>query len=297
MTQMSNKNIHVSDEDILLLADGELASHRASQVRAHLESCWGCRTRMSEMEGTIADFVRTHHCSLDPQLPSDAGSRALLKARLAEAAGTRPGTSWFGRLQFGFSQLVLLYSSAALLLFVVGWTVIRLNSHLPPKTRLVSFKSEPIPDSLLTPGATRPVMRADICSAGYREMNRAVSPAVQQEVFHKYGIAGARVEDYEVDYLVTPELGGSDDIRNLWPEPYAVTAWDAHVKDALEDRLHQMVCEGKIDLSTAQYEMASDWISAYKKYFNTDKPLAVDSSTPPVKPTEGHSQSELGSST
>jgi hypothetical protein len=89
--------------------------------------------------------------------------------------------------------------------------------------------------------------------------------------------AGARAEQYEVDYLITPGLGGSDDIRNLWPEPYSATGWDARVKDALEDRLHQMVCDGKIDLNTAQHEMASDWISAYKKYFHTDRPLSISS--------------------
>jgi hypothetical protein len=108
-------------------------------------------------------------------------------------------------------------------------------------------------------------------------MNRVASPSVQQTVFKKYGILGARTEDFEVDYLITPELGGADDIKNLWPEPYASTDWGAHVKDALEDRLHHMVCEGKIDLGTAQREMADDWISAYKKYFHTDKPLFIDS--------------------
>ena len=35
-----------------------------------------------------------------------------------------------------------------------------------------------------------------------------------------------------------------------------------------------------IDLATAQREMAGDWISAYKKYFHTDKPLFMDSATP-----------------
>jgi hypothetical protein len=33
-----------------------------------------------------------------------------------------------------------------------------------------------------------------------------------------------------------------------------------------------MVCAGKVDLSTAQSEIATDWIAAYKKYFRTDTP-------------------------
>jgi hypothetical protein len=46
------------------------------------------------------------------------------------------------------------------------------------------------------------------------------------------------------------------------------------VKDALEDRLREMVCDGTLDLSEAQREIAGNWIGAYKKYFHTDRPLA-----------------------
>jgi hypothetical protein len=75
-----------------------------------------------------------------------------------------------------------------------------------------------------------------------------------------------------VDYLITPELGGVDSIRNLWPQPYS-TVWNAHVKDMLEERLHALVCSGQVDLATAQREIATDWIGAYKKYFHTARPL------------------------
>ena len=68
-------------------------------------------------------------------------------------------------------------------------------------------------------------------------------------------------------------LGGVGDARNLWPQPFARTPWNAYVKDELERLFHRMVCEGTIDLRTAQREMASDWIAAYKRYFNTESPL------------------------
>jgi hypothetical protein len=45
------------------------------------------------------------------------------------------------------------------------------------------------------------------------------------------------------------------------------------VKDALEDRLREMVCDGTLDLTEAQREIAGDWIGAYKKYFHTDQPI------------------------
>ena len=77
--------------------------------------------------------------------------------------------------------------------------------------------------------------------------------------------------EYELDYLITPELGGLVDHRNLWPEPYGLQAWNAHAKDVLENRLPQLVCRGQIDLATAQRDLASNWIDAYKKYL-ADEP-------------------------
>jgi hypothetical protein len=74
------------------------------------------------------------------------------------------------------------------------------------------------------------------------------SPAA--EVFERYGVTRPR-DQYEVDHLITPELGGATDIRNLWPEPYHDAVWNAHVKDQLEDLLHAMVCRGEVDLATA----------------------------------------------
>jgi hypothetical protein len=60
-------------------------------------------------------------------------------------------------------------------------------------------------------------------------------------------------------------IGGSNSIENLWPESYW-TVWNAHVKDRLEDRLHALVVSSKLDLKTAQRQIATDWIAAYKKY-------------------------------
>ena len=49
------------------------------------------------------------------------------------------------------------------------------------------------------------------------------------------------------------------------PQPYA-GEWNAHLKDKLEDRLHALVCAGKMPLAQAQHEIAADWITAYQKY-------------------------------
>ncbi len=104
--------------------------------------------------------------------------------------------------------------------------------------------------------------------------NKAVSVALQRRVFDEYGIRPAAPGAYEVDYLITPALGGADDIHNLWPQSYTATVWNAQVKDALEDHLRDLVCDGELDLASAQREIATNWIDAYKKYFHTDRPLS-----------------------
>ncbi len=276
-----SSDMHVSDQELLLAADGELAAPRAAQVRAHLAACWDCRARMAEIEGTIADFARAHRQSLDPQLPPIDGPRALLRAQLAQLVSKPPANSW--RWVFRFQSpvraaafvgvaLVALFAAA-----MVGRIVLQHSAWRGTDSALVASERGSEPDRTLTPGATRMVAIGDVCSMPHEEVVAEVSTSLRQEVFQEYGIGSAHAGDYEIDYLIAPGLGGVEDIHNLWPEPYESRTWNAHVKDDLEERLHQMVCAGKLDLSTAQREIATDWIAAYKKYFHTDRPLSLRS--------------------
>jgi len=151
----------------------------------------------------------------------------------------------------------------ALLIYFGPAFASRQAAHVVP----VSF-----PEPSLTPGVAAAVNLEQVCLA-MPPKNRIVPASLQRRVFEEYGIAGAEPRAYEVDYLITPALGGAEDIRNLWPQSYSPAVWNARVKDALEDRLHDMVCEGRLDLATAQRDISSDWIAAYKKYFQTDRPL------------------------
>jgi hypothetical protein len=273
---MVEKDTHLSNEELLLLADGECPAQVEAQGRRHLAACWECRARMSEIEGTILDFIRAYQQSLKQELPPVAGSRALLKARLAELAPTSGARRWSApwRLVPSGNR----WAPAALALLVAALGILWLSHHrmvlVESHPRITRLTAAAIPNPRLTPGATRAVSAQDVCAGTYHNEARIVPTPVQRAVFREYGMAGAKAKDYELDYLITPELGGSDDIRNLWPEPYSSTAWNAHVKDALEDRLHQLVCDGRLDLPTAQHEIATDWISAYKKYFGSEKPLS-----------------------
>ncbi len=131
-----------------------------------------------------------------------------------------------------------------------------------------------LPDPNLTPGATFDVTKDDVCTPGYSKKVRNVPEEVKREAYREYGILSHQPGEYEVDHLISLELGGSNDLKNLWPESYKTQPWNAHVKDALENELHRLVCSGQLDMRTAQQEIATDWIAAYKKYFHTDMPLA-----------------------
>ena len=58
------------------------------------------------------------------------------------------------------------------------------------------------------------------------------------------------------------------------------------MKDALERKLHRLVCAGELDLKTAQHAIASNWIEAYKKYVseNPPAPAARETSQTPAEP-------------
>jgi len=256
---------HLSDEELVLAADGELNPRRDAQVRAHLAACWQCRTRWHGLEGAIADFVHLHSASLDPRMPPAAPARAMLKAQLADVRSrtvtrpvTRPvtrlvtQTTWF--LPWRWPALAGLAAAALLFVYVA----------------MDKRGESAVPSQKLTPGAVRNVAKDEVCSANVQAS--IVPVALQRRVFEEYGIPNAPSDAYEVDYLITPELGGAADIRNLWPEPYSATIWNARVKDQLEDRLHQLVCDGQLDLATAQHDIATDWIAAYKKYLNSNRP-------------------------
>jgi hypothetical protein len=131
-----------------------------------------------------------------------------------------------------------------------------------------------LPNPARTPGATLPVTPADLCVPGYSRKVRHVPEEVKQSAYRAYGIAQHAPGEYEVDHLVSLELGGSNAVRNLWPQSYYTEPWNAHVKDQLENELHRRVCDGELDLATAQRDIAGNWIEAYRHYFHTGQPLA-----------------------
>ena len=130
-----------------------------------------------------------------------------------------------------------------------------------------------VPDPKLTPGAVNPEATKEVvCVKGYTAGNdahgnpvRNVTQATKNAVFKEYNV-DPKADQFEIDHLISLELGGSNDIKNLWPEAYNTKPLNAHVKDVLENKLHALVCDGKADLATVQKDIASDWTKAYVKY-------------------------------
>ncbi|MGA8271423.1 MAG: hypothetical protein WB919_07660 [Candidatus Sulfotelmatobacter sp.] len=279
---MREEYLHVADDELLLHSSGELASGVGALVAAHVGCCAHCRTRLKELENTMAEFGKVYLNSHAAEL---AQARVLPKARLAELAAQKERRAWMA-----FFEPRQAAAFACIVVAVCLFLTIRFRSpHQKFQPKMASVGHWDKPDLRLTPGAAVPVTKSEVCAVDAEKTVPVIPVSLRRKVFEIYGVTTARPdENYEVDYLITPELGGATDIRNLWPEPYQDTLWNAHVKDQLEDRLHQMVCHGDVDLATAQHDISTDWIAAYRKYFRTDRPLMDGSSFNPFSANGSH---------
>lgn len=137
--------------------------------------------------------------------------------------------------------------------------------YVPPLQTKTSncVASAGIEDKACTPGAViASATVAQICKPGYSSSVRNVPESEKNQVYAEYGVATHTTGQYEVDHLISLELGGSNDISNLWPELADPTP-GFHQKDQVENYLHKQVCDGKLSLKQAQQEIAMDWLKVY----------------------------------
>lgn len=92
-----------------------------------------------------------------------------------------------------------------------------------------AFAEDPIrPDPKLTPGAVFEVTAAEVCQRGYVRSVRHVDGKTKAMAYREYRIGHHQAGAYEIDHLISLELGGSNDIRNLLPESFDTQPWNAH---------------------------------------------------------------------
>lgn len=129
-------------------------------------------------------------------------------------------------------------------------------------------------DLTVTPGVVRTTDIKIVCGQTTGQF-RNTTEKMKNQVYAWYGVDKAKllpgthssVVDrkrplYEIDHLISLELGGADDVRNLWPQPYYEHP-GAREKDLVENYLHKRVCAGEIKLADAQKQIAEDWYAVY----------------------------------
>lgn len=125
-----------------------------------------------------------------------------------------------------------------------------------------------LPDPACTPGDILPDATKDkICVSGYSQTVRNVTTSEKDAVYAEYGITHHATGQYEVDHFVSLEIGGSNDISNLWPEA-ADPQPGFHQKDKVENYLHDQVCSGSLTLADAQRAIATNWLAVYQQMPN-----------------------------
>jgi len=261
---MTGPDTHIADADLVLLMHDEALHVRRLAMERHLSGCATCRTRRDALAALSARVDRLVHS--EPGNAADSQASARMRLRLALAATTaepaRYPASHAWRLWWTAAAASLV---AALLLFRPG------GMTLLTRAATVAPEADALPIAALTPGAATSITARELC-AGVRHTT-PISDALRTQVLRQYGMEQVPPELYELDYLITPELGGATDARNLWPQRYAARRWNAKVKDQLEDLLPRLVCEGRLDLRTAQRDMSTDWVAAYRRHFRTDEPV------------------------
>ena len=270
---MSHDTPHPSEDTLLRAIDGELRPGAAAALDTHLTSCDGCRSRLQEMRTIAAEISASCRDGKTISQPGLEQLRARLQTSLVRRSAALD-RSWRFKAARRLARVpaTALVAAALLVVAVAGAA----GRYAIEGTRSIraAGRAEPgaLPIAAITPGATARVSVADLC-AGRGPSKEEIAPEVRRAVLRDYGMEDLPDAEYELDYLITPELGGSSDRRNLWPERYGSRVWNARVKDELEQLLPSLVCRGALDLNTAQRDIAADWIAAYKKYFRTDRPV------------------------
>jgi hypothetical protein len=145
----------------------------------------------------------------------------------------------------------------------------------------------PLPDPACTPGVVSTAVTQDnlsstICRTGYTKTVRppqSQTGAFKRKVMVAYHESGP-LGGYELDHLISLQLGGSNDAGNLWPQRNDLPGGESDSKDPVESALNRAVCSRRVTLAAAQSAIATDWTTALARL-----------GLPPVGPAAGDQES------
>lgn len=143
------------------------------------------------------------------------------------------------------------------------------------------------PDVTLTPGLADTLNAEDLTRSyngkTYSQAHRNVPESEKQQVLTEYHFTiKPKTGTVEIDHFYPLCAGGSNDIKNLWPQP-AVNAWNGndfgfHAKDKLEAYTCVEIKAGRLDPQDAFQRMTTDWVKFYLD-LGLDKKLGSASQT------------------
>jgi hypothetical protein len=170
------------------------------------------------------------------------------------------------------------------LVIAVAWLLVTRNGTQSPQqsqpapesVNVESLPAHSLPDRRFTPGAvnsdvTQANIDSTICVPGFAKSIRPpahYTSRLKREQLDdpERDYDDRNMRDFEEDHDVPLEVGGNPtDPRNLWPEPLD-GSWNAHMKDRLENRVHELVCAHAITLDQGQAAFLGDWTASYRRY-------------------------------
>jgi hypothetical protein len=166
------------------------------------------------------------------------------------------------RLALVLSAVLVVVVPAALA--ATGRTVL-----IGKRTRTTGCRRAALPDRRCSPGGYYSrLTKSVICAAGFRTSTiRDVPQSEKFAVEREYGLAASYYGfTIEIDHIIPLELGGSNVIGNLFPEPGKGRA-SYHAKDELENRAKDTVCAGQLSLKAARRGIATNWERLYRRLF------------------------------
>jgi hypothetical protein len=147
----------------------------------------------------------------------------------------------------------------------------------PKQCTLSSANGQALPDKNCTPGSADAEviaarlgnpgnLKGTICTPGWTRAAAAPSQELLSVLNAAQAAYNVRVPTggaVLLDHLVPPDLGGSEDVSNLWPMP--IEPGIQNLKANTDATVNKAVCAGTVGLAAAQQAMATNWTTALQQ--------------------------------